>query len=81
MHNVAAALFHLGSSVPDEDLGTDSSPTRIRWREVDANIAFGNGAEQRIGQRMQADVCVAVADELLCMRNADAAQHNSIART
>jgi hypothetical protein len=56
MHNVAAALFHLGSSVPNEDLGSDSSPTRIRRREVDADIALGNGAEQRIGQCMQADV-------------------------
>ena len=43
------------------------------------DIALGDGAEQRVGQRMQAHIGIAMADQLLGMRDADAAQDHRIA--
>jgi hypothetical protein len=48
---------------------------------VNADIAVGYRAKQSVGQRMHADIGVAVADELLVVRDAHAAQDHRIART
>ena len=45
-----------------------------------ADIAVGDGAEQSVGQRMHADIGVAMTDEFLLVRNAHAAQDDRVAR-
>ena len=44
-----------------------------------ADIAVGDGAEQSVGQRVHADIGIAVADQLSVMRNAHTAQHHRVA--
>ena len=54
-------------------------PLRVGWREVRADIAGAAGGEQRVGQRMQRDIGIGMAGQLLRMRDRDAAQHHVIA--
>jgi len=48
----------------------------VRWREVLADIAFADSAEDRIGDCMEADICVGMAFELVCVRNIYTAEAN-----
>src|SRR5262249_45767493 len=45
------------------------------------DITFGHRAEESVSERMHADIGVAVADERLRVRNADAAKDHRVART
>ena len=48
--------------------GVGALPLGIAGREVGSDIAGGNGAEQRVGERVQQDVAVGVAGEAAVMR-------------
>ena len=45
-----------------------------------ADIAISDDAEQGVGQCVQPNICIAMADKRLWMRNADTTQRNRIAR-
>ena len=54
-------------------------PLWIAWRKVLANISHRNRAEDRVGQGMQADICVGMADEAVCVGDLYAAEPDMIA--
>ncbi len=45
-----------------------------------ADIAGAAGGQQRVGQRMQGDIGIGMALELLVVRNEDAAKRDAVAR-
>ena len=55
------------------------APLRIAGREMRADIAFGNRAEQRVGDGVKRNIGVAVAGQAAIMRNQDAAQPQLLA--
>ena len=63
-----AFLAHAAHGVGKEAVGRRALPFRIGGREVLADVAVADGAEQRIGQRVQPDVGVRVADEAMVVR-------------
>ncbi len=75
----AAALADKLRGVQQKHGGIRAAPLRIGGREMVADVAGADRAEQRIRQRMQAGVGVGVAFELLVMRYVDAAQRDVIA--
>ena len=80
VHDLAVPFADPRRGVLEEQLGGHTAPARVGRREVHTDIAVGDRAEQSVGQRMQADIGIAVADELLLMRNEHAAQNHRIAR-
>src|SRR5258705_11894594 len=55
-------------------------PLRVGGREVLADVAIGNSAEDGIRQRVEADIGVGMALQALRMRDPDPAQPDMIAR-
>ena len=53
---------------------------RVRGREPLADVALGQRAEDRVGQRVHADVGVGMADQAAVERDGDAAEHHPVAR-
>ena len=65
MHDRPAALSHQRSGMFEKQLGGNAAPARVRRREMHADIALGDDAEQRVGQRMQGHIGIAMTDQLL----------------
>ena len=68
------------SGVGQEHVRSCTLPARIRVREVLADVAVADGAQQGIGERMQPDIGVGVPFEAVGMRDLDAAQPDVVAR-
>src|SRR5262245_3635208 len=81
MHDFATARLDPGHGVFEKQFRGRAPPACIRRREVNADIAVGDRAEQSVGQRMHADIGVTVAHKFLLMRDAHAAQDHRVART
>ncbi len=64
----------------EKRVGAGTSPLRIRGRKVTADIAFSQSTEDRIDQRMNGDIGVAMAGEAVAMRNENAAKPEFFAR-
>ena len=75
----AAARAHAPGRVGQEQVRGRALPARIGVGEMLADVAVADGAEQRIGERVQADVGVGVALQRVGVRNPDAAQPDVIA--
>ncbi len=60
---------------------SDAAPFQLRVarREMIADIAGSDRAEQRIGERVQPGIGIAVADKAVAVRDGDAAQPDMIA--
>ena len=65
--------------MPEEHLGGRAAPARIARREVAAEIAGADAAEQRVRKGVKADVGVGVTQETLIVRHRHAAQHHLVA--
>ena len=81
MHDLAATVPHQAGGMFEKDLRRRAAPTLVGRREMHADIALSNSAEQRVGQSVQSHIGVAMADELLAVRDADTAQHHRITGT
>src|SRR6476659_6941807 len=75
----AAPGRHQGRGVVEELPGRRAAPTLIGWREMLADIAFADTAEQRIGDGMQSDIGVGMTFQAVTVREFDAAQPDVIA--
>ena len=53
----------------EEAVGRGALPSRVAGREVVADVALADGAEQGVGQGVQAGVGVRMADEPGVVRN------------
>src|ERR1700722_14835275 len=78
--DAAAARGDAIGRVFQEAVGGSALPLRIARREVRADIAVGQRAENRVDQRMQADIAVGMGEKAFRMRHAHAADHHMIAR-
>ncbi len=74
------ARTHDGGCVFHEDMRRDTLPLRIGRRKMRADVAGAAGGQKRVGQRMQADIGIGMAVELLRVRNGDAAKRHPVAR-
>lgn len=63
MVDPAAARLDQSARMLDKEGGGGAAPLRIRGREVDADIALSDRAEQRVGDRVEQHVGVAMALE------------------
>ena len=79
MGDAPAARFHALDREGEEPVGGRALPLRIAGREMRADIAVGQRAENGVGQRVQAHIGVGMAGELVRVRDAHAAQHDMIA--
>lgn len=77
----AAAAAHQFGGMGEKLIGCGTAPTVIAGREMIADITSRYRAEERIGERMQAGIGVAVADQSGIMRDRHAAQPDMVART
>ena len=80
MDDAAAAFAHAAHRVGEEAVGRSALPLRVGGRKVLADIAVADRAEQRVGQRMEADIGVGMADEAPVVRDLDAAEPDGVAR-
>src|SRR3546814_15616311 len=64
-----------------EERGTGTTPLRIRGWEMLADIACAQRSQNRIGQGVQPDIRVGMAEQALVMRYHDAAQGHMVAGT
>ncbi len=67
------------AGVGEEAVGARALPLRVARREMGADVAGADRPEQCVGQRVEPDVGVAVADQAVAMRHADAAQPQVVA--
>ena len=65
--------------VAQEPVRRHAAPRAIGGREMLADVAGADRAQDRIGQRMQRDVGIRIAGERVVVRNRDAAQHHRVA--
>ena len=79
MRDPAAALGHALDREFQELVGRRAAPARIVGREMLADVAVGERAEDRVDQRMQRDVGVRMAGQPAVVRNLDAAEPDMIA--
>ena len=70
-----AGITDRGRRVNQEQIGSGALPLRVGWREMLADVAEPGGAEQRVGDRMEDDVGIAVAGQAAVVGDGDAA-HN-----
>ena len=63
-----------------EERRIGARPARVGRREMAADVARAEAAEQRVGDRMQADVGIGMADQPQRLRQPHAAQHEAVAR-
>src|SRR5262249_56561396 len=73
-----ATLFDPRRSVLEEYFRCYAAPALVRWWKMNADIAVGDRAEQRVGDCMHANIGVAVADEFPVIRDEHTAQDNRI---
>ena len=62
MRDDAAQRPHAPHRVVEKDLGIGAAPLRIAGRKMRADIAVADRAEHRVGDRMQRDIGVGMAD-------------------
>ena len=74
MCNRVARFAGEGRCVLNEERGGGALPSRVRGREVRADVTFSKRAEQGIDDGVQGHVGVAVSGQPLVVRNTDAAQ-------
>ena len=79
MGDHAAARAHALRRIGKEDVGGGALPLRIGGREVGANVAIGQRTENGVGHRMHQHVGVGMAEQLLRVRNGDAAEPDMVA--
>ncbi len=58
-----------------------AAPARVARREMLTDIAGADRTQQRIGQRMQPDIGIRMADEARVVRYRDAADHDMVTGT
>ena len=63
----------------EEAVGRGAAPLRIAGRKMRADVAVGERAEDRVGERMQRDVGVGMAGERVRVRDAHAAERDMVA--
>ena len=64
----------------EEQRRIGARPARLGRREMAADVAGAERAEQRVGDRMQADVGIGMADQPQRVRQPHAEQHEAVAR-
>ncbi len=79
MADAAAAFGEALDGEGQEAVRRRVAPLRIARREMHADIAVGQRAEDGIGERVQHDVGVGMADQGLAMRDTDATESDVIA--
>ena len=79
MAHHAAALLHALDREGEEAVGRGAAPFLVARRKMHADIAVGERAEDRVGERMQRHVGVGMAGELAGMRDLDAAEPHMVA--
>ena len=77
--DIAAFFADEGCGVLQKAVRRGAPPARLARRKVHPDIAGADRSEQRISQRVQADIGVGMADEPGIMRDRDAADHDVIA--
>ncbi len=80
MRDASAARAHALDRECEETIGGGAAPLRIARREVHADIAVGERAEDGIDQRMQHDVGIGMPGQSARMGDAHAAERDMIAR-
>ena len=70
---------HQIGGVAQEVVGGRAPPVRVARREMHADIAGADRAQHRVGQRVQADIGVGMADEAGVVRDRDAADADVVA--
>ncbi len=73
---VGEELRHLAQELA----AVDSLETRVGVRKVPADVALASGTQQRVADRVQQHVGIAVAREALVVRDLDAPDHELAAR-
>ena len=79
MGDAAAARLHAFDRKRKKAVGRRVAPLRIAGREMRADVALGQRAQDGVDQRMQRHVGVGMADQRAIMRDADAAERDVIA--
>ena len=74
-----AQFAHARGRIGEKDARGGAAPGRVARREVLADVAVADGAEQRVGECMQPDVGVGVPFEAMRVRDLHAAQPDVIA--
>ena len=81
MGDAAAAWPPRADGIAQKPFRRRALPLWIGGREVDADVAVGERAEDRIGQRVKSNVGVGMADQAAVMGNRHAAERHAAART
>src|SRR6185437_9970071 len=79
MDDAAARLTHEIGGMTEKEMRGRVAPACIARREMHADVAGAERAQNRIGQGMQPDIGVGMADEALAMRELQPAQPEVIA--
>ena len=80
MDDAALGLRDEIGGVAQEQMRGRAAPFRVARREMHADIAGAERAEHRVGQRMQPDIGIGMADKPVAVRDFEAAQPDMIAR-
>ena len=79
MLDLAARGLDQAARMVEEQRRVGARPARVGRREVAADVASTERAQERVGHRMQADVGIGVADQAQWAGQADAHQHETVA--
>src|SRR5258708_17895996 len=79
--DLAASIAHEIGGVAQEPVGGGAAPARIARREMHPDIARTDGAEHRVGYRVQPDIGVGMTDQPEIVRDLDAADEDMVAGT
>src|SRR4051794_25698729 len=79
MRDAAAARLQSLDREGDKAVGRRATPARIAGREMRANVAVGQRAENGIDHGMQDDVGVGVPNQAPVVRDANATEYDMIA--
>ena len=74
MGDPPAGLLDEAARVLEEQRRGRAAPLRVRRREMIADVAGAERAQNRVGQRVEGDVGIAVAGKALVVRDMDAAE-------
>ena len=76
MGDLAAARPHAANGMAQENVRRRAFPRRVgRWK-VEAYVGFRQGTVERVGNRMQEDIGIGMADEAVRMRDFDTAERD-----
>jgi hypothetical protein len=65
--------------MPEKLVGSGATPARIAGREMHPDIAVADGSKYRVGQGVETDIGIGVADEARLVRDSDAADADLVA--